>query len=213
VAASGREDLEVVVVDDGSADGGAQAVRAWSGAHPDVALVALRHPVGAGLGAARTTALGEARGELAFVIDAGAEAYPAALERLVGALDAAGDEVAVAYPMIEVRDDGEPLGLRSTLAWDPRQLATRDLVEGPALWRTAALREIGGFTTDRRLHGLEDRDACLGLAERGLRGLAVAQVLARDRTERAATLPAAALSDRIARSVLAGRYPRTLGVG
>ena len=50
-----------------------------------------------------------------------------------------------------------------------------------AMWRTHALRGLGGYTTDHRLYGWEDYDMWCRLAESGGRAEFVAQIVARYR--------------------------------
>jgi Glycosyl transferase family 2 len=69
-------DWEIVVVNDGSSDGGVPAVSAWADRHPEIALKLVSHPVNRGLAHARNTALDYARGELAFVLDSDNAVYP-----------------------------------------------------------------------------------------------------------------------------------------
>lgn len=87
LAASRYRDFEVVVVDDGSRDTSPGLVRAWMRRHPRVPCALLRHPTNRGLPHARNTALGFARGEFVFILDADNRFYPHCLERLVDALD------------------------------------------------------------------------------------------------------------------------------
>ncbi len=76
LGAAGVGELEVIVVDDGSRDGTAQAVAAW----PEVRLV--EHPGNRGYGAAIKTGFQQARGELLAFLDADGTYPPEALPEL-----------------------------------------------------------------------------------------------------------------------------------
>jgi hypothetical protein len=121
-----------------------------------------------------------ARGELAFILDADNEVYPHCLGRLVSALDA--DPGAVfAYGMADRFDSAGPVGLLSVGAWEPERLRAGNYIDAMAMIRRSALRELGGYTTDGRLHGWEDYDLWCSFADREWRGVAVREVLGRYR--------------------------------
>ncbi len=88
VAGSAFEDVELVIVDDGSRDGSRRRVAEWVRSPPGVAASLVVHPANRGLPSARNTALAHARGELAFILDADNRVLAHGLERLVEALDA-----------------------------------------------------------------------------------------------------------------------------
>lgn len=81
--------LEVIVVDDGSTDGGDAIAKAW----PDPRVRLVRQPNG-GPGAARNRGAAEAKGSLLAFLDADDEWHPEFLARGVKSLEEAGPEVA-----------------------------------------------------------------------------------------------------------------------
>ncbi|HEX2085205.1 MAG TPA: glycosyltransferase family 2 protein [Solirubrobacteraceae bacterium] len=201
--------LEVIVVDDGSADGTPDHVRRWAHAHEDVPLLLLRHPVNLGVGAARNTAVDHARGRFAFLLDADNALFPTTLERLVAALDER-PEAAFAYAMLAMERNGAPIGLRSCFPWRPRALRSGNPIDAMALWRTEALRGLGGYTTDLRLHGWEDYDLFCRVAERGGEGVFVPEILGRYRVRGHSMLSITDISTRAAVSLLIERHPNLM---
>jgi glycosyltransferase involved in cell wall biosynthesis len=94
-------DFEIIVVDDGSSDGSASIVESYSNAK----LQLIRHQTNRGLGAARNTGVGRARGEWVVLLDSDDELMPGALARMSQIARGAGKDVArlgFAYR----RDDG-----------------------------------------------------------------------------------------------------------
>jgi hypothetical protein len=173
--------VEIVVVDDGSTDASCDVVRRWMLAHPEVPARLVAHRVNRGLPYARNTALDVARGRYVFVLDADNEVYPHCLHQLRDALDA--DEGAwFAYGLLEVFDAHGPFALIDIWPWQPWRLARGNYIDAMAMVRTERLRQLGGYTTDRRLYGWEDYDVWCRVAEQGGRGTQVPSIVARYRS-------------------------------
>lgn len=184
-------DHETIVVDDGSGDGTAGAVRA---AHPAVRVVELPH--NQGLVAGRNAALPLVRGRYVLMLDADTEVRPDAIATLVGALER-DPRIGLVGPRL-VFPDGElqlscrrypsallPLLRRGPWAridQDPRvhrvhlmkdfdHASARPVVwvlGAAQLWRADLPALIGEY--DRRIssYGGEDIDWCLRVWRAGL---------------------------------------------
>ena len=178
VAGSDFEPLELVVVDDASRDGSRARALGWIDAHPKIAARLVVHPANLGLPSARNTALAHARGELVFILDADNRVFPHALGRLTEALDA-DPGAALAYGLAARVDDRDrPLGLMNLGGWDPSRLRLTNYIDAMAMIRAEALLELGGYTTELKLYGWEDYDLWCRMAERGMRGAYVPEMLA-----------------------------------
>lgn len=84
--AARSDDLEIVVVDDGSADGTAEAIESLAETSP-VAVRVLRNPKNLGANASRNRGVQVARGPLIAFLDSDCEADPDWLERLAAVFD------------------------------------------------------------------------------------------------------------------------------
>lgn len=92
--ASGIDELEVIVVDDGSADRTAERVQRY----PEVRLI--RHPVNRGYGAALKTGFSAARGELLAFLDADGTYPPEHFPELCGVLVRDGTDIVIGSRML-----------------------------------------------------------------------------------------------------------------
>jgi hypothetical protein len=220
VARSYFRDFELVVVDDGSTDGSGEGAKAWMQANENVPALLVRHTVNRGLGAARNTALSFARGRYCLVLDSDNEVYPRCLSALVATLDADADAV-FAYPILEtfgaigryIARSPNAYALVSHLGWEPRRFRIGNYIDALALIRTQLLRELGGYTTDKRCHGWEDYDLWCSAAERGLQARHVPQILARYRVSPTSMLSLTDFSPTTAIQAMIERHPSLMADG
>jgi glycosyltransferase involved in cell wall biosynthesis len=209
VASAARSDfpeLEILVLDDGSTDAGAELVQAHLRDHPSVALIVLRRRVNRGLGRTRNELIARARGEYVFMLDADNEVYPSALSRLLAALDQVPDAL-FSYSILEEHQNGEATGLRSLFSWDRARLANGPYIDAMALLRRDPLVEMGGFTEDLRLYGWEDYDLWCRCAVTGWTGVHVPQILGRYRVAPRSMLSITEIDVAEIQSLLRQNYP------
>lgn len=201
--------FELIVIDDGSSDESLHRVQQWAEDHPDVATVLVNHPVNRGLPHARNTGIDFARGEFALVLDSDNELLPNCMERLIEALDNDTD-ASLAYGMMACFRDGEYLRLISKFPWDTARLRDGNYIDALALLKLRVLREMGGYTTDKRLYGWEDYDLYCRLAEHGRRAAFVPELVARYRISEGSMLSITDISTTDAWRALRERCPRLM---
>jgi len=153
-------DFEVIVVDDGSSDGGPHAVESF-----DDQRIRIVRQDNAGPGAARNRGIGEARGEFVAFLDADDEWLPDYLAQAVRLLDEHSEAAAVTsgYFAFPVSKSSEPLWRSRGLAGGISRL-TADTKPGLVI---ATLAYMSPCTTVartdavRRWQGFYERDRCL----------------------------------------------------
>jgi glycosyltransferase involved in cell wall biosynthesis len=192
LAAQTLADHEVVAVDDGSEDGGAEALDAHARANSRLRVL---HTSPRGLVPALNLALAEARGRIVARMDADDVAHPERLARQTRRLES-DDGVDVLGCRVEHDPSaGAPIraGMQAYVAWsngllDHRSMARNRFVESPLVHPTAAMRRetlvrLGGW---RGFDGPEDYDLWLRAFDAGLRFAKLREVLLRwrDRPER-----------------------------
>jgi hypothetical protein len=181
-------DFAVVVVDNGSTDGTA----AWLAEHrPAVEVVAL--PENRGFAGAVNAGIGRARGEYVALLNNDMEPAPDWLGELVAALDAAPNAGSAASKLRMMREPGVLDGAGDLVTWygatwrrghgepDRGQYDAPGEIAGPcagaALYRRAALEEVGSFD-ERFFAYLEDADWALRAQLAGWRCLWVPSAVA-----------------------------------
>ena len=181
IVASRGLSFEIVVVEDHATDNSRAVAEAYLEGHPDVAIVLLAKAANEGLAAARNTGIEACRAPLVMMMDADNLVYPTCLARLRAALDA-DPGAALAYSALE--EFGSDAHLRSAYAWNPEWLCSANYIDAQAMIRRDVLRAVGGYRTDDPLvFGWEDWELWLRLADRGDRGVLVAEMLGRYRVQ------------------------------
>jgi glycosyltransferase involved in cell wall biosynthesis len=155
-------DLELLVLDDGSADGSADLADRL--ANSDPRLKVLRRTA-RGVAPALAELYELATGELVGVVDSDDLLVKSAVEKCVRVLDI-DPTVGVVYTqhlMIDEHDRPMGLGYRSTIPFDKDRLLVEFMTLAFRLLRKAVYRESGGV--DPALPAAPDYDLCLKLSE------------------------------------------------
>lgn len=170
VLAQTFQDFEIIIVDDGSADEGTQALLAGF-RRPATRIIRIEH---GGLAKARNAAIAQARGEFLCALDADDRLHPSFLEKTVSLLDS---DPSVTFVSSWLRMFGA-----EEWEWKPERcdlaaLLCEDTVLTAALVRKEAVLAISGYDAAMPVQGDEDWDLWLTLVERGCRGVILREVL------------------------------------
>lgn len=158
VTAANRDDVEIIVVDDGSTDERTSKELDALAAQG----IEVIHRENGGPAAARNAAIAVAHGEYIFPLDADDHLRPDCLDREVEILDA-NPKVGVVY------SDGEYFGIRSGRwnigPFDPNRLLKWNYIAACALFRRYIWEQNGGYEEAKIVQGLEDWDFWIGALE------------------------------------------------
>jgi glycosyltransferase involved in cell wall biosynthesis len=166
--------FEVIVIDDGSKDDTSDIVADYARRDSRIRLVSQPN---AGVGAARNRGIAEASGVFIAPLDADDVWYPEKLEKQVASLQRGGEEWGCAYCWSKsINERGEaflPLAhwpIRGRVFY---ALIYRNIIGNASvpLFRTSAVREIGGYRTRAEqggVQGCEDWDLTLRVAAKYL---------------------------------------------
>ncbi len=159
---------EVVVVDDGSTDRTRDLADAWRRDHPDVVIRLCTQPH-QGIGAARNTGIQAASGRFVAFLDADDYWVDRKLERVSAVLENDPAIDLVCHDEWLVRENGH----RSRLRYGPHRRYDQLLFRGNCLSTSATVvrrrlvLDVGGFSEELRINGVEDYDLWLRLAKAG----------------------------------------------
>jgi glycosyltransferase involved in cell wall biosynthesis len=174
VAGQTLQTVDLVVVDDCSTDDSVHMVLDWAAAHEDRfnRIAVLRHRVNSGLGFTRNSGFAAAETPFVLPLDADNRLRPSACHSLLSHL--ASSDAAFAYPRIQ--QFGDRQDVFSATPYSVLRLQPGNYIDAMALIRKTAWAAAGGY--DHIKLGWEDFDFWCRLAERGLYGLSVPEVLA-----------------------------------
>lgn len=167
-----HDNIEIIVVDDGSTDRTVEIVAGHAGVDSRIRLLSQTN---GGVAAARNAGISAARGDLVALIDSDDLWRPNKIERQLRALRATGDEVALVYCWSALIDaDGRTFGRGDTphhVGDVLGQLCYGNFVGNgsSALMRKSAVLEAGGFDPslrERGGQGCEDWRLYFAIAER-----------------------------------------------
>ncbi|MGB3815430.1 MAG: glycosyltransferase family 2 protein [Shinella sp.] len=177
VAAQSHENIELVVVDDCSSDGGAATVADWMKSNTDrfVRSSLLRHSRNRGPAFSRNTACAHANSDCIFILDADNALYPRALARLKEALDETG--AGATYCQLEFFGDINRIG--DSDIWRKETFLKGNYVDTMALIRKDTLQQVGGYSHIEG--GLEDYDFWCKLIDQDIDAVFVPEILCRYR--------------------------------
>lgn len=170
VLAQTFQDLEIVVVDDGSTDAATQTLLS-DYRRPRTRVIRTSH---AGVSAARNVAIANTTGAYLCALDADDRLEPTYFEKAVERLDA---DPSIAFVSCWLRTFGD-----EHWEWTPERcdlpgLLWEDTVLTASLVRRDAVVAVGGYDTRMPIQGAEDWDLWLTLVERGHRGVIIPEVL------------------------------------
>ncbi|GAA4475903.1 glycosyltransferase [Gluconacetobacter asukensis] len=178
------EPLDLIVVDDASTDDTTALVSGWMARHGRRfnRLLLLRARHNAGLGGARNIGMAAAETPYVMQLDADNRLLPDACARLLGAIRQA--DAGFAYPII--RRFGRADSVMGDIPWHPGRLVGGNVVDAMAMVAKWAWAAAGGYYVSRDAMGWEDYDLWCSLAERGIAGAHVPEILAEYRVHDAA---------------------------
>jgi glycosyltransferase involved in cell wall biosynthesis len=179
VRAQTLADLDLVVVDDHSADASAQVAAQWVQANGDrfgrFSLV--RHVSNSGLARTRNTGFAHAATPFVFVLDADNLLYPHCLKRLLTAIEQSGAGFTYCY----AERFGDACQLSNFVPWEIGRFPRGNYIDAMALIRKSIFDQVEGYTTDLPIMGWEDFDLWLKFARAKSWGLMVPEILTRYR--------------------------------
>lgn len=163
------QDVEIIVVDDGSTDPYTLEVLQ----RLDVPRTRVIRKENGGLPDARNSGISQARGKYICCLDADDTIEPTYLEKAVSLLEA---NSGVTFTYSWARLFGDESGIWYTEPFDIGRLLERNHITAAGVFARRAWEEVGGYRGDMRF-GYEDWEFWLRLAEQGMRGQLIPEAL------------------------------------
>jgi glycosyltransferase involved in cell wall biosynthesis len=162
VNAQTSQDLELIIVDDGSSDEFTQLLLAqWSKRGFRVV-----HQTNSGVATARNVGIRQSRGRYICCLDPDDAVTPVFFAKASQVLDSDA-QVGIVSGWMRTFDEMEDVFRHE--APDPAALMAYNTIVEPAVFRRAAWDDVGGYTSTFSTPGIEDWDLALAIIERGYR--------------------------------------------
>jgi glycosyltransferase involved in cell wall biosynthesis len=178
IRAQRQKDLQLIIVDDCSSDGGLGVATRWLARNED-ALAGYRllhHTKNMGLVYARNTAFAHAAAPYVFVVDADNMLYPPAISRCLEAIKSSG--AGAAYTQLEFFDERKGVGRADF--WSAERLKRGNYIDAMSLVDKKAWEKVGGYS-QMIAAGWEDYDFWCKFVENDLCAVFVPELLCRYR--------------------------------
>lgn len=163
VLAQTWQNMEIIVVDDGSSDGETRSILERF-VRPKTRII--HHSENLGLPAARNTGIRQAKGKYICCLDADDKLHPTYLEKAMLLMEA-NPGVSIFYSWVQVFGDEDRVWYSPQ--FDPAQLIFSNQIIAPAVFRRKDWEDVGGYREEMNL-GYEDWEFWVRLARRGYRG-------------------------------------------
>lgn len=170
IAAQTYPGYEVLVVDDGSQDATVSRVNAWVAHHATIRVQVIRRSHG-GIGAARNAGVQAAQGAYIAFLDADDVWLTQKLETVVRELHRAPSLELLCHDEWLEETGRQPRRLRHGpyITYQDLLFKGNTLSTSAVVVRRDSMLDVGGFSTDLALNGVEDYDLWLRLARLGCR--------------------------------------------
>lgn len=176
-------DFEIILCDDGSKDNTYKLALENQRIHSNIVL--LRNDVNLGLNATLNKCLAVAQGEYIARMDGDDISLPTRFEKQVIFLDEHPEYAVVSSPMIYFDEYGDYMEGRAKEYPDKYSfIKGTPFCHAPSMIRTYVMKEIGGYTEDKRMLRMEDYHLWFKLYAAGYRGANFQQVLYKMRNDK-----------------------------
>lgn len=167
--ASSLQEIEIIIVDDGSTDDSREVAQRLIDDHPEAAIQLIAQPNCGAPGQVRNVGIAEARGEYVLCLDADDKVHSDFLRACVAALDTA-PAAGIAYADFRMFDESDTLQ-QPPPSWNSRVECDCNFVGSASMFRRRAWEQVGGYETDLAMVGYEDWDFWVGCVEQGWSGV------------------------------------------
>ena len=188
ILAQTEQDWELILCDDGSKDDTYAVAEAYRRRYPEK-IILIQNERNMGLNHTLNHCLAHATGEFIARMDGDDISLPDRFEKELHFLQANPQYAVVSCPMIYFDEGGDwHRGTCTNVEPKPEQMVRGTIhCHAPCMLRAEAMREVGGYSVDKKLLRVEDWNLWMKLYAAGYRGRNLTEPLYKMRDDRAAT--------------------------